>query len=175
MDDVDEQVFRSDLRYLVNLARALTNRRQDSEDLAQATYVRAAPHLKDDMPSRRGYLRATMVNLLNDQSRRLRIVKEIPAESPGEPTATRDLYAEVDGRLDVARALDRLTPVQRQVLVLRYLEDMSTRDIARVMNRPVGTVRRLSAEALRNMQGIYASATEAVLNEIPLIEEIQES
>jgi RNA polymerase sigma-70 factor (ECF subfamily) len=45
---------------------------------------------------------------------------------------------------DAARihaALDALPPEQREVLVLRFLEDMSYDEIARVTSQPLGTVR----------------------------------
>src|SRR5207253_1216868 len=45
---------------------------------------------------------------------------------------------------DAARvhaALDRLAPEHREVLVLRFLEDLSYDDVARVVGCPVGTVR----------------------------------
>jgi len=45
---------------------------------------------------------------------------------------------------DVARvhaALDGLAPEFREVLVLRFLEEMAYADIARVVDCPIGTVR----------------------------------
>ena len=43
--------------------------------------------------------------------------------------------------------LSRLPSDERQVLFLKYFEDMTFRDIGRVMRKPVGTVKYLSSKA----------------------------
>ena len=53
-------------------------------------------------------------------------------------------------REELRRALSSLTPDQRQVLVLKYLEDWSNAEIAQALEKPVGAVK-----ALRN-RGIQA-------------------
>ena len=61
-----------------------------------------------------------------------------------------------DGRLD---AMDQLTPTQREVLQLRYREDMSYAEIALVLGCPIGTVRsRLSAAKDRLVQLVRLDA-----------------
>jgi RNA polymerase sigma-70 factor (ECF subfamily) len=54
----------------------------------------------------------------------------------GEPD---DFSAEDAAR--VHRALDELEPEHREALVLRFLEEMSYEDMARVTGCPLGTVR----------------------------------
>jgi len=80
-------------------------------------------------------------------------VGEIPApEAEGpEASATRNLERRV-----LNEAIAALPPQFREVLVLRELEDLSYRDIARIAGAPIGTVmsrlsraRRLLAESLR--------------------------
>jgi RNA polymerase sigma-70 factor (ECF subfamily) len=51
-------------------------------------------------------------------------------------------------------ALDRLSPEQREVLVLRFLEDMSYEDIARVAGCPLGTVRSRLHHAKRALRAL---------------------
>jgi RNA polymerase sigma-70 factor (ECF subfamily) len=61
---------------------------------------------------------------------------ELPEQVPaGEISFTAD-QAEA-----VRDALDKLPPEQREVLVLRFIEDMDYEQIAQVIGRPVGTVR----------------------------------
>jgi RNA polymerase sigma-70 factor, ECF subfamily len=43
--------------------------------------------------------------------------------------------------LDVADELDKLTALQRQVLILRYYQDLSVSDIATVLDVPPGTIK----------------------------------
>ena len=54
----------------------------------------------------------------------------------------------------VHAALDRLSPEHREVLVLRFLEDMSYEDIARVTGEQLGTVRSRLHYAKRALRGI---------------------
>jgi len=54
----------------------------------------------------------------------------------------------------VRSALALLTPDQRQVIMLKYLEDWENMDIARALNKPVGAVKSLqhrAIEALRRL------------------------
>ncbi len=44
-------------------------------------------------------------------------------------------------QIEVHSALDKLTAENKAVLTLRYLEDFSTPEIAKIMNMPEGTVR----------------------------------
>jgi RNA polymerase sigma-70 factor (ECF subfamily) len=53
----------------------------------------------------------------------------------------------------VHEALDRLTPEHREVLLLRFMEEMSYEDIARVTGCPLGTVRSRLHHAKRALRG----------------------
>lgn len=48
---------------------------------------------------------------------------------------------DTEGTLDVWRALDTLPATLREVVVLRYFEDLSSREIARILRIPSATVR----------------------------------
>ena len=51
-------------------------------------------------------------------------------------------------------ALDELAPEHREVLVLRYVEDMTYEEIARVVGCEVGTVRSRLHYAKRALRGV---------------------
>jgi RNA polymerase sigma-70 factor (ECF subfamily) len=55
-------------------------------------------------------------------------------------------------------ALTLLTPDQRQVIALKYLEDWNNKEIAQTMNKPVGAIKALQhrgLEALRRIMSRY--------------------
>jgi RNA polymerase sigma-70 factor (sigma-E family) len=54
--------------------------------------------------------------------------------------------------LVVRRALDRLTPRQRSVLVLRHFDDLTERETAEILGISVGTVKSTNAEALARLR-----------------------
>ncbi|HEX9733465.1 MAG TPA: sigma-70 family RNA polymerase sigma factor [Thermoanaerobaculia bacterium] len=74
--------------------------------------------------------------------------------------------AAVSGRLraDVAHALGRLTPAERDVFVLRQLNQLSIRETAEVTGRAEGTVKNLLFRALRRLRrelAVYGRTEEA--------------
>jgi RNA polymerase sigma factor (sigma-70 family) len=56
-------------------------------------------------------------------------------------------FEEMDRRDEVVRALGRLSPVHRQVLVLKYLDNLSVADVAEPMGRSAVQIQSLLARA----------------------------
>ena len=54
-----------------------------------------------------------------------------------------------DEARNLYRALDELNPANRTLLVLHYLQGLSYREIALVLNEPNGTIKWRMAEALK--------------------------
>ena len=76
-----------------------------------------------------------------------------------EPSASDGTEA-VQLRVIFAQALDRLTPKQRAVLVLRFLEDYSEAHTAEVLGVAVGTVKSQTAVALRRLRELAPELSE---------------
>jgi RNA polymerase sigma-70 factor (ECF subfamily) len=57
-------------------------------------------------------------------------------------------------RQSVRAALSFLTPDQRQVIVLKFLEDWDNQEIAVALNRPVGAIKALQHRALDTLRRI---------------------
>ena len=55
-------------------------------------------------------------------------------------------------QLDLLRYLDALPEAQQQVLTLRYIQDLSIRDVARIINRSEGAVKQLALRGLRALR-----------------------
>ncbi len=75
-----------------------------------------------------------------------------PADEPQEVVAQRIANEQLRA------ALSLLTPDQRQVIVLKYLEDWEIEAIAKTLNKPVGAVKALqhrAIEALRRIMSRY--------------------
>ena len=71
----------------------------------------------------------------------------------------------VDLRMALRAALSTLTHRQRAVLVLRYLEDMSERDVAEALGVTVGTVRSTAHRALAQLRTRTPGLTNLQLTE----------
>lgn len=139
-------------------ARALVGSRADADDLVQDTLERAHArwHLWRRGAGVRPWLFAIMHNLFVDRSRLARSrVALAPLDGAGEPASPGGQEA-ASARLDLEAALARLSPPQREVLLLVTLEELSYADAARVLDIPLGTVmsRLASARArLRELAG----------------------
>jgi RNA polymerase sigma-70 factor, ECF subfamily len=75
-------------------------------------------------------------------------------EDPPAPDAGGDQAAvTAEDSVRLRAALDRLRPEYKEVLTLRFLEDMSYEEIAAVVGRPVGTVRSRLHHAKLALEG----------------------
>ncbi len=154
-----EQQVSPHLDAAFNLARWLTRNDHDAEDVVQEALLRAFRFFDALRGEPRPWLLAIVRNacftwLQANRPAELQAIDRMEQESdaPGpEALAARDVDRR---RLNEAIAA---LPVQfREVLVLRELEELAYRDIARIAEIPIGTVmsrlsraRRLLAESLR--------------------------
>lgn len=145
-----------ELRRLGELALLLCGNRTDAEDAAAEAVARVLGGRQLAGIEQVGpYLRRTLVNLLARRGRRLGYERRALARL-GAPEDSRPVEDEVSERSDLRRALDSLSLEQRAVVVLRYFDDMSERQISEVLGVPVGTVKSRAARALSAMRPLLA-------------------
>lgn len=136
---------------LMRLAFLLTGGDQHAaEDLLQTALTRTVARW-NSVDSPEAYVRQVMYRQQISWWRLARWRREAivadPPESVG-PDGTRT----ADLKIVVRRALARLTPRQRTVLVLRYFEDMPEAEIAAVLGCSVGTVRSTVHRSLARLR-----------------------
>lgn len=112
------------------------------EDFAQETWVevlRQLPRLKEAAAFTTWLYRIAHSKVMLDGRRRGRE----PNMSAGveDVTDKEDASFSPEEAAQIHAALDQLEPTHREVLVLRFLEDMSYEDISEIVDCPVGTVR----------------------------------
>ncbi|HKW93901.1 MAG TPA: sigma-70 family RNA polymerase sigma factor [Methylomirabilota bacterium] len=148
----------SHLDSLYNYALVLTRRSEDAEDLLQEVLVRGFQGFAgyDRSMSFKGWLFTIIKNTYIDRFRRQR---RLPPEEPlwtnggGEepvlsldnplcsvPLAPEDLLLRREAIEQVREAIRRLPEEMREVVELRDVEGLSYREIAHIVNRPIGTV-----------------------------------
>lgn len=62
--------------------------------------------------------------------------------------------------IEVREALQALTPEQRQVILLKYLEGMTNHEVAELMGKSVGAVKSLQHRALNALHKILTENKE---------------
>lgn len=123
-----------------------------AEDLVQSALGRAAAHWERlDEPE--AYVRRALYTQAVSWWRRRRSRPlETLTDGPPPEVGGRNPGGDVETRLMVRRALARLTVKQRAVLVLRFYEDRSEIDTARLLGCSVGTVKSQTRHALRRLR-----------------------
>ena len=132
---------------LLRTAYLLTGHREDAEDLVQVALVKAVPHWARIAGDPEPYVRKILARESISRWRRRRwrevhtdAVPEGAVEGPG------------DDRLVLRAALAGLAPRQRAVIVLRYYEDLTEAETARVLGISVGTVKSQARDALARLR-----------------------
>ncbi|GAA2684471.1 SigE family RNA polymerase sigma factor [Nonomuraea recticatena] len=151
-DEEFREYVRSRGPALLRVAHQLTGHPCDAEDLLQTalakTYL-AWDRIKD-RAALDGYVRRTMVNI-NISQWRQRKLEEFPADELPEIPVRFEAPSEWEESLE--QALNGLPARMRAAIVLRYYEDMSEPEIARVLGISVGTVKSTVSRAMAKLRG----------------------
>ncbi|MDB5876459.1 MAG: polymerase, sigma-24 subunit, subfamily protein [Ramlibacter sp.] len=114
----------------------------EAEDLVQESLLRSHAkwgRIHRDDPH--AYVRRAVLNGAHNWRRSRRLCGPLPEWLQAAP-------AHVDDRLDLIAALRKLPLEQREVLVLRYFEQLSEREIGAELGIPTGTVKSRAARGL---------------------------
>jgi RNA polymerase sigma-70 factor, ECF subfamily len=90
-------------------------------------------------------------NAIADQARRKLRESGNPIEASSEATVSSDLEI-VERRARVFLEVERLPEDQRRVIVLRFADEMSIREIAAMLGRSEGAVKQLQFRGLENLR-----------------------
>lgn len=143
---------------LLRFGYVLTGDAASAEDLVQtalARSLRAWRLRRIDDPQ--AFVKRIMVNSYATWYRN-HLRREVVTPEPLNSLAQENHAERIEDRDVVWRALSKLPPRQRAVIVLRYYEDLPEHDIAEVMAISAGTVKSQSARALRRLADILGPA-----------------
>lgn len=142
-----------------NMAYRLAGTRADAEDLTQEAYYRAYRSFKDyegDRPFENWIFRIVtrlFLDLLRSRRRRVKAVSyDAPLQRDGgddnlyfdmaddAPNAEQTMM-NTSLSEEMQMALDSLSPEQRTLVILADVENVPYKDIAEMLDKPVGTIR----------------------------------
>jgi RNA polymerase sigma-70 factor (ECF subfamily) len=124
-----------------------------AEEIVQEGFARAwaSPSTPADPAEFRRWLYRILTNLANDYFRRRKQIAGIVAPASSEPDPVAKAVARsVDESLDAA--LRGLSLGERQAIYLRYFEDQSFKETARILGRPQVSVRVVVHRALGKLR-----------------------
>ncbi|HVL52681.1 MAG TPA: sigma-70 family RNA polymerase sigma factor [Vitreimonas sp.] len=158
-----EALYRRYLARVYSYAYYELGNHHDAEDATERTFLaalanlsgfeeRAGPDDPADASTFRVWLFRIARNMVSNQRRARSRRREAPLEGAANMPAPDSVEAAVVERDDAAaawRAVGRLPADRRRAIVLRFVEDMSTAEIAGILGRSEGAVRVLLHRALR--------------------------
>ncbi|HEX2772010.1 MAG TPA: sigma-70 family RNA polymerase sigma factor, partial [Micromonosporaceae bacterium] len=112
---------------------------------------------RSDQPE--AYVRRVMYHQHISWWRRRRVTERLTSTPPARPADDPSVAAAL--RVTVAAALRQLTPRQRAVVVLRYFDDLTEKQVADLLGCSVGTVKRHGHDALRRLRAIAPELVDA--------------
>ncbi|MEW6716368.1 MAG: sigma-70 family RNA polymerase sigma factor [Chloroflexota bacterium] len=98
------------------------------------------------------YLYRIAHNWIADHYRRQPPQDELDESHPARGENPEKLVSHHIQQEQIRYALQKLTPNQQQVIVLKFLENWTNEDIARALNKPVGAVKSLQHRALAGLK-----------------------
>jgi RNA polymerase sigma-70 factor (ECF subfamily) len=155
--------------YVYRLCYLVMHNQQDAEDMTQETFIRACRALPRfeirEGISFEAWLYRIAVNCCRSRMRRkwyqvvpwqrLGFGERLAANPEDRPER---VVLRGEQRSQVLNAIDKLGEKHRLVIVLRYYADLSSDEIAQVLNIPSGTVRSRLHTARRRLRELLAAA-----------------
>ena len=140
-----DELYGALYKELIKWCVSMTGSRTLAEDLVQEAFLRALINAELlemlDQSRRRAWMYRTVKNLYIDRKRREAfetMVEQMPEEGVEDTE-----YAQVDD----AQLLAVLTPEERMLFTLRYLEGYNSAELGKIFGLPSGTVRSRLSEA----------------------------
>src|SRR5688572_17147892 len=137
----------------------ITGDRQQADDLLQEAYYRfyRAGARHESEAHRRNSLFQIATNLVRDAARRASRYQDVPLADDASlhtVAVTQPSEGQAAIRTDLARAMQQLQPMQRELLWLAYAQGSSHEEIAEILGLRAISIRTLLLRARRKLAGI---------------------
>jgi RNA polymerase sigma-70 factor (ECF subfamily) len=143
------------------LSRQVSNR-QDAEDLLLEVFLSASQEaMLEELPEERQlvWLRRVARNKVVDYYRHQRLINWLPLaqaiELVDEHLTPEECVEQQEAYIWLSQALKRLSPEQQELIQLRYGYELRLTEIAGMLGRPEGAVRKQLTRARRLLRTYY--------------------
>lgn len=157
--DAYGELYKKYFQKIYRYCKFNTDNNEVAKDICQESFVKAWKKLKDFKTegnwSLQSFLFTIARNLIID---RVRKKKEYALEQFEELPSEYDLYEEVDKGQDVQRVrevLSKLEDMDRQIIILRYFEEMSSQEVAAILGIKDGALRVRTFRVMQKMKDIF--------------------
>ena len=149
-----EQIYRDYHDRVLAFFRSRLSRYEDAEDLCADVFIKVYRRLPDFDRSKASlstWIYTISRNTLTDHFRTRRETEELPENLPS-PDGVDQHYLKEETLAELARALGTLPEELRDIIVLRYSENLSLTEVAQRMNLSYGMVKVKHKKALEALK-----------------------
>lgn len=138
-----------------------------AEDFVQETFIRLIHQVKNKKTpdNTRAWIYKVASNLCRDywRSAGYRSEKTMLAdvfEQQDQRTSVVDIYERQETRQEILQSLDELTGIQREIVILRFYQELKLKEIADILEVPMGTVKSRLFHALKQLKKTLSPESE---------------
>ncbi|MCG1021785.1 RNA polymerase sigma factor [Sutcliffiella horikoshii] len=157
-------------RYHVAIHQYIERLLKDSkkaEDVVQETFIRLLKQLQNkQIPTYpKAWLYRVASNICKDYWRSAQYRSEDTAKEEMPVTVDQqasviEIYERQETRKEILNSLKNLSETQQQVVTLRFYQDMKLKEIAEILDLPLGTVKSNLFHALKKLKGVLSQEAE---------------
>jgi RNA polymerase sigma-70 factor (ECF subfamily) len=141
-------------RMLHGYLRRLSRDSATADEILQEAYIRMinTPHMEEE--ARKAYLYRTATNLLRDRWRKLRVERKFWETG----NLSESVHQNLGLSLDVSSLFEKLSPVDRAVLWLAHVEQLSHREVAAILDLKEKSIKVMLFRARERARKLFAGA-----------------
>ncbi|MCM1025974.1 MAG: sigma-70 family RNA polymerase sigma factor [Roseburia sp.] len=150
------EVYEAYIGFVYSVVLRVLQNREDAEDVTSEFFIKLW-RLADVYESRRGHrawMAAVARNMAVDlvRKRKRELLTDDFSEGIPEQTAGDDVEREVLSGIHLEQALELLRPGEREVVNLKIMGDLTFREIADILELPMGTVTWQYQNAIKKLR-----------------------
>lgn len=127
---------------------------EDAKEIVQETIYKAYKNIKNLREPKyfKTWLSKILINVCNDHLRKNGMIDLEHDENDYVKKIHND--NEVEIKIDLYNAIDELEDKYKDVIILRYIEDLKVEEISKILGRPVNTIKTHIRKAIKEMKNL---------------------
>jgi RNA polymerase sigma-70 factor (ECF subfamily) len=153
-----DEIVKRYQRKVYTLARRILGNHEDADDIAQEVFIKLFYSLNDfkGESSLFTWIYRITVNECKSFLRKKKIREFVQIDEVANllkfgQTPDQELFEKEERNL-IERAVEKLPTKQRMIFVMRFFEDLDYQEIAKILNKPIGTLKANYFHAVKKIQ-----------------------
>ena len=140
-EELFDEFVRQTLPFMKNVAFSILGNREDAEDAVQESYLAIVKYIDHFRFNKSGYY--WVIKIIQNKSLEMLRKKKHRREFSCDSMPEMIFYQEMDDEILTRQLLGKLSDFELKVVTLRYYGDLSLRQLAKALGRPLSSTHRL--------------------------------